>query len=134
MIAAASATHSPALSMSMSMRSAAMASRRLDSSGVMTSCTWQGYKPGAQPGPIAASNGALDSLPRMEDRPSRRLSAAGWFLEAAAAWTSFVWITRIRNLATDDRSFLVIHYVIAGVSLAFAAGLAKIGLRLIREG
>lgn len=67
---------------------------------------------------------------RLRSSPMQR--RRGLFILAAAGWTAFVWLNRIRNLASDDRSlgFLVVHYVIAGVSLAFAAGLGVIGWRM----
>jgi len=61
---------------------------------------------------------------------------AGWFLIAAAAWTAFVWVNRLVNLAGDDRSatFIAVHVVLAMVSLGFAVPMAIIGWRLARRG
>jgi uncharacterized protein YhhL (DUF1145 family) len=61
---------------------------------------------------------------------------AGWFLIVAAAWTAFVWLNRLVNLAGDDRSaaFIAVHVVLAVVSLAFAVPMAFIGWRLVRGG
>ena len=44
-------------------------------------------------------------------------------LRAFAVWTVFVWVTRIRNIWGDDRSFgfKAVHTVLAAVSVAFAA-------------
>ena len=63
---------------------------------------------------------------------SRR--AAGVLL-AAAAWTLFVWLTRINNLVGDDRStaFKVVHVTLAGVSVAFAIAIGWIGLTAWRR-
>ena len=54
---------------------------------------------------------------------------------AAAAWTAFVWITRLVNLAGDDRSasFVTVHVVIASVSLALAVPVGIVGWRLLRK-
>jgi hypothetical protein len=43
-------------------------------------------------------------------------------LRAFAAWTLFVWLTRIKNVFDDDRSagFIAVHLLLAGVSVAFA--------------
>ena len=53
----------------------------------------------------------------------------------AAAWTGFVWITRLVNLAGEDRSasFIVVHVVIAAISLVLAVPVAIIGWRLLRK-
>ena len=58
---------------------------------------------------------------------SRR--AAGVLL-AAAAWTLFVWLTRISNVLGDDRStsFKVVHVVLAMVSVSFGIAIGWIGL------
>jgi hypothetical protein len=54
---------------------------------------------------------------------------------AAAAWTAFVWITRLVNLAGDDRSasFVAVHAVIAAISLALAVPVGIVGWRLLRK-
>ncbi len=59
---------------------------------------------------------------------SRRASAV---LVAAAAWTLFVWLTRIGNVLGDDRStaFKVVHVGLAAVSVAFGLAVGTIGLR-----
>lgn len=56
----------------------------------------------------------------------------GWLLVAAAAWTAFVWITRLVNIAGDDRSasFVTVHVVIAAISLALAIPVAIVGWRM----
>ena len=60
----------------------------------------------------------------------RRL--AGWLLLAAAAWTVFIWVNRLVNLAGDDRSagFVAVHVVLAVVSLALAVPVAIVGWHL----
>lgn len=57
-------------------------------------------------------------------------------LLAAAAWTVYVWVTRMWNIARDpnhDFGFKAVHGVLAIVSLAFAVALAVIGFRMRRE-
>jgi hypothetical protein len=57
-------------------------------------------------------------------------------LLAAAAWTLYVWITRMWNIARDpehDFGFKAVHGVLAVVSVAFAVALGVIGLRMRRE-
>jgi len=57
-------------------------------------------------------------------------------LLAAAAWTGYVWVTRMWNIARDpdhDLGFKAVHGVLAVVSLAFAVALLVIGLRMRRE-
>ena len=44
-------------------------------------------------------------------------------LRSAAAWTIFIWVTRIRNILGDETrttGFKVVHSVLALVSVAFA--------------
>ena len=55
--------------------------------------------------------------------------AAGVLL-AAAAWTLFVWLTRINNVLGDDRStgFKVVHLILAAVSVSFGVAVGWIGL------
>ena len=52
-------------------------------------------------------------------------------LLAAAAWTLYVWISRVVILAGQDESvgFKVVHFVLAGISIVFALAIARIGLR-----
>jgi hypothetical protein len=59
---------------------------------------------------------------------SRRASVV---LLAAAAWTLFVWFTRIGNILDDDRStaFKVVHLGLAVVSVGFGVAVGMIGLR-----
>lgn len=57
-------------------------------------------------------------------------------LLAAAAWTFYVWITRMWNIARDpahDFGFKAVHGALAVVSVAFAIALTVIGLRMRRE-
>lgn len=51
-------------------------------------------------------------------------------LVAASVWTLYVWISRMFNLAGDDRSFgfKAVHFVLAGVSIAFGLAVGWIGL------
>jgi hypothetical protein len=54
----------------------------------------------------------------------------------AAAWTAFIWIVRLVNMAGEDRSagFLAVHGALAGISLLLAVPVAVIGWRLWRAG
>ena len=57
-------------------------------------------------------------------------------LLAAAAWTLWVWGTRIWNILSDpDRTvgFKAVHALLALVSVAFAGALGVIGWRMRRE-
>ncbi|HEY3238648.1 MAG TPA: hypothetical protein VGL92_03705 [Acidimicrobiia bacterium] len=51
-------------------------------------------------------------------------------LVAAAAWTLYVWISRVVILAGQDEStgFKVVHFVLAAVSIGFALAVGRIGL------
>ncbi len=53
---------------------------------------------------------------------SRRI---GWIVLGTAAWTAYVWITRIINLAVDDTPVAV--WTRIGISLFFAGALLWIG-------
>lgn len=59
---------------------------------------------------------------------SRRASG---FLVAVGAFQWVVWLTFARNLVGSDesRSFVVIHGVLAAVSILLGTGVAMIGLR-----
>jgi hypothetical protein len=59
---------------------------------------------------------------------------AAFVLLAAAAWTLFVWGTRISNVLGDDRStsFKVVHVMLALVSVGFALAVGWIGARALR--
>ena len=54
-------------------------------------------------------------------------------LLAAAAWTVFVWGNRILNILRDDEDrstgFIVVHVVLALISVGFAVAIARIALR-----
>jgi hypothetical protein len=56
-------------------------------------------------------------------------------LLAAAAWTLYVWISRIVIMAGQDEStgFKVVHLVLALVSIGFALAIGKIGLEAHRS-
>ena len=57
-------------------------------------------------------------------------------LLAAAAWTLYVWVTRMWNIARDPAhglGFKLVHGLLAVVSVAFAVALGVIGLRMRRE-
>ena len=64
---------------------------------------------------------------------SRRVA---WFLVALGAWTLYVWITRIVIIAgQDDNStgFVVVHTILAAISIAFGLGAGWIGVRALRR-
>jgi hypothetical protein len=47
-------------------------------------------------------------------------------LRAAAGWTLFIWVTRIRNILGDETrstGFKAVHVALAVVSVAFAAAI-----------
>ena len=53
-------------------------------------------------------------------------------LRTAAAWTVFIWVTRIRNIIGDDSrstGFKVVHSVLALVSVAFAIAILGVASR-----
>ena len=53
-------------------------------------------------------------------------------LRTAAAWTIFIWVTRIRNILGDETrstGFKVIHSVLALVSVAFAIAILAVASR-----
>lgn len=60
---------------------------------------------------------------------------AAWVLIALFAWTVYVWGTRMWNMAGEDHSvgFVVVHAVIAAVSVAFGAAAGWIGFRRLRR-
>ena len=66
----------------------------------------------------------------------RTLRARSTLLLAAAAWTIWVWVTRIWNILGDpahDAAFKLVHSLLALVSVAFGIALGVIGLRMRRE-
>jgi hypothetical protein len=56
-------------------------------------------------------------------------------LLAAAAWTLYVWISRLVIMAGQDESagFKVVHGVLALVSIAVAVAIGRIGWRYLRS-
>jgi hypothetical protein len=66
----------------------------------------------------------------------RTLRARSTLLLAAAAWTIWVWVTRIWNIVGDpahDAAFKLVHSLLALVSVAFGIALGVVGLRMRRE-
>jgi hypothetical protein len=62
--------------------------------------------------------------------------ARSTLLLAAAAWTIWVWVTRIWNILNDptrDAAFKAVHSLLALVSIAFAVAIGVVGLRMRRE-
>jgi hypothetical protein len=56
-------------------------------------------------------------------------------LLAACLWTLYVWVSRVFILAGQDTStgFKVVHFVLAGVSIAFGLAVGWIGLSARRR-
>jgi hypothetical protein len=63
---------------------------------------------------------------------------ASWFLLAFAAWSWFIWVTLIKNISADPRSwdpnhhptgFLAIHVVLAIISITFGTAIGRLGWR-----
>ena len=53
-------------------------------------------------------------------------------LRTAAAWTVFIWVTRIRNILGDETrstGFKAVHSVLALVSVAFAVAIWAVASR-----
>ena len=66
----------------------------------------------------------------------RSLRARSTLLLAAAAWTIWVWATRVWNIVGDpahDAAFKAVHSLLALVSIAFGVALGVVGLRMRRE-
>jgi hypothetical protein len=66
----------------------------------------------------------------------RTLRTRSTLLLAAAAWTIWVWATRIWNILGDpahDAAFKTVHSLLALVSIAFAVALGVVGWRMRRE-
>jgi small neutral amino acid transporter SnatA (MarC family) len=66
----------------------------------------------------------------------RSLRTRSTLLLAAAAWTIWIWTTRIWNIVGDpahDAAFKAVHSLLALVSIAFGVALAVVGLRMRRE-
>jgi hypothetical protein len=64
---------------------------------------------------------------------TRRVSI---LLLAAGGWTLFVWITRLVNMAGEDRSvgFYVVHATFAVISIGFGVAIAVVGWKALRGG
>jgi hypothetical protein len=62
---------------------------------------------------------------------TRRVSI---LLLAAGGWTLFVWVTRLFNMAGEDRSagFYVVHGLLAIISIAFGLALGVVGWKALR--
>ena len=61
-----------------------------------------------------------------------------YVLLAAAAWTIYVWVTRMWNILRDHDpahgvAFKTVHGVLAVISVGFALAIGAIGLRMRRE-
>jgi hypothetical protein len=66
----------------------------------------------------------------------RSTRARSTLLLAAAAWTIWVWATRIWNIVNEpahDAAFKAVHSLLALVSIAFGVALGVVGLRMRRE-
>ena len=66
----------------------------------------------------------------------RRSRTRSTLLLAAAAWTIWVWATRVWNIVGDpahDAAFRAVHSLLALVSIAFGVALGVVGLRMRRE-
>jgi len=69
--------------------------------------------------------------------PTVRISRrAAWLLVALAAWSCYVWVSRIWIMAGQDNStgFFVVHLVLALISIAFGVAAGYIGIRALRRG
>ena len=71
-------------------------------------------------------------------RLSRR---ASWFLIAFAAWSWFIWVTLIKNISADSRSwspthaptaFFGVHVALAAISITFGTAIGWLGWRGLR--
>ena len=57
-------------------------------------------------------------------------------LRAAAAWTLFIWVTRIRNILGDETrstGFKAVHVALAVVSVAFAVAIWRVASKSRRN-
>ena len=66
---------------------------------------------------------------------------ASWLLIAFAAWSWFIWVTLIKNISADSRSwdaahhptaFFGVHAVLAAISIAFGTAIGRLGWRGLR--
>jgi hypothetical protein len=55
-------------------------------------------------------------------------------LLAAGGWALFVWITRLVNMAGENRSagFYVVHGALAAISIAFGLAVGIVGWKALR--
>lgn len=62
---------------------------------------------------------------------TRRVSI---LLLAAGGWTLFIWVTRVLNMAGEDRSagFFIVHGALAAISIAFGIALGVVGWKALR--
>lgn len=88
----------------------------------------------ATPAPSAPSE---DTTSAVVVVPATRHRRRGWLLLAVAAWSVWVWGTRVLNLvrAGEEYStaFVVVHAVLYGSAFVIAGGLARMGVRMVRE-
>lgn len=64
---------------------------------------------------------------------------ASWLLIAFALWSWFIWVTLIKNISNDPRSwgpgnggptgFLTVHVVLAVISITFGSAIGWLGWR-----
>ena len=64
---------------------------------------------------------------------------ASWFLIAFAAWSWFIWVTLVKNVWHDSRSwshgatgFFIVHVVLAAISLVLGTAIGWLGWRGLR--
>jgi len=66
---------------------------------------------------------------------------ASWLLIAFAAWSWFIWVTLIKNISADSRSwspthaptaFFGVHVALAVISIAFGSAIGWLGWRGLR--
>jgi hypothetical protein len=66
---------------------------------------------------------------------------ASWFLIAFAGWSWFIWVTLVKNISADSRSwspshsptaFLAVHVTLAAISIVFGTAIGWLGLRGLR--
>jgi len=66
---------------------------------------------------------------------------AAWFLVFFGAWSWFIWVTLIKNIWADPRSFdaadhptgfLMVHVVLAIISITFGTAIGWLGWRALR--
>jgi hypothetical protein len=81
------------------------------------------------------SSEAAAERPDPKGREQLRISPrAAWLLIALCAWTLYVWITRIVIIAGQDNSagFVVVHVILAVISIAFGLAAGWIGWKALR--